>query len=98
MDDRTEPLTDQRLFSGMLAAIDGIASLSLKARSITLPDAEPGGVRIATTAGYEVIFDGLGDTTDQLATLEVFLADRAKDKAFAPRYIDLRTPGRVYFK
>ena len=53
---------------------------------------------MATGKGYDIIFDAGGDVADQLSVLTVFLADRAKDPAFAPQYIDLRTPGRVYYK
>jgi hypothetical protein len=89
---------DARIFSGILSAIEGIASLSLQAKFVTIPDAEPGGIRITLMSGYDLLIDAHGDVADQLSTLGVFLADRAKDPGFHPQYIDMRTPGRIYYK
>jgi cell division septal protein FtsQ len=97
-DERTEEDLDPRIFAGMLAAMHGLPVLGLAAASISLPDDEPGGIRLKTTKGYELYLDALGDVADQLDVLGVFLADRSKDPTFAPAYIDLRTPGRVYYK
>jgi len=55
-------------------------------------------MRIQLSAGYDLLFDVLGDMNDQLSTLAVFIADRAADLVFKPLYIDMRTPGRVYYK
>lgn len=89
---------EARLLAGMLAVINGLRQIDIDVRTVTLPDAEPGGMRITTAGRYDLLMDGLGDITDQLSTLEVFLADKAKDTAFNPVYIDLRTPGRIYYK
>jgi hypothetical protein len=97
-DERTDEGDRLRMLAGILAAVDGVGALGLHARSVTLPDAEPGGIRVSLTGKYDLLFDALGDVPDQLATLEVLLADKAKDPAFRPAYIDLRTPGRVYYK
>lgn len=97
-DERTDDILNAAFLSGILAALDGLAPLGLHARSVTLPDAEPGGITIATDKGYDLYLDALGDVADQFAVLGVFLADRAKDPAFAPQYLDVRTPGRVYYK
>ena len=97
-DQRADDTTDPSLVSGIFAAVDGLTSLGIGARNITLPDAEPGGMTIVTTKNYDLYMDAQGDVPAQLAVLAVFLADRAKDPAFAPTYVDLRTPGRVYYK
>jgi hypothetical protein len=97
-DQRSEDSLDPGLIPGILAAVDSLPTMGLRAISVTLPDAEPGGVRITISAGYDLCFDALGDVADQLSTLSVFLADRAKDPAFKPQYLDLRTPGRVYYR
>jgi len=97
-DERTDDDRDSRLLAGILAATDGLPALGLAARTVILPDAEPGGIRILVDKKYELYLDALGGVAEQLDTLGVFLADRANDAAFNPVYIDLRTPGRVYFK
>lgn len=82
---------------GILTAIHALPQLGLTAKEVTLTDAEPGAA-IVLAAGYSVYIDPLGDVADQMGTLALFLSDRAKDPAFAPAYIDLRTPGRVYYR
>jgi hypothetical protein len=90
------------VLAGLLAAEWGLQELGLTVRLAVLPDAEPGGMRLSVTAGYDLLMDGFGDIADQLSTLEVFLADKANPPAggpaFHPLYIDLRTPGRIYYK
>lgn len=97
-DERTDDDHDPRLLAGILAATDGLPALGLAARTVTLPDAEPGGIRILVDKKYELYLDALGGVAEQLDTLGIFLTDKANDSAFNPVYIDLRTPGRVYFK
>lgn len=97
-DQRSDDTLEPRFLNGILAAIDGLAAANLRSRIVTLPDAEPGGIRVSTSAGYDVYIDALGDVADQLSTLSVFLADRARDASFKPQYLDLRTPGRVYVR
>jgi hypothetical protein len=96
-DERSEPDAED-LFVGVLAAVRGLEPLGIRARYVVLPDAEPGGVRIPTDRGWDLYLDASGDVADQLGTLAVFLADKAKNLPFNPAYIDLRTPGRVYFR
>jgi hypothetical protein len=96
IDERHDDEFPDALRAGMLAALDGISDLGMAARRIILPDAEPGGMRLETASGTVLALDALGDMADQLGTLKVFLAQRG-DEAL-PGLIDLRTPGRVYFK
>jgi len=97
-DQRSDDSVSPEFMSGLMAAIDGLAADGMEARIVTLPDAEPGGLRVTTTASFDVYMDALGDVPDQLSTLAVFLGDHAHDPSFKPAYIDLRTPGRVYYK
>jgi len=97
-DERTDDDRDPRLLTGILTAVDGLPALGLAARTVTLPDAEPGGIRILVNRKYELYVDALAGVPEQLDTLGIFLTDKANDPAFNPVYIDLRTPGRVYFK
>ena len=97
-DQRSDDSLTPKFLSGILASIDGLSATGLKSRVVTLPDADPGGIRITTSKGYDVYMDALGDVADQLSTLSVFLADRSKDATFKPLYLDLRTPGRIYYK
>jgi cell division septal protein FtsQ len=89
---------DPKLLPGLLAVVHGLAPLGLGAREVTLPNDEPGGIRITTIAGYDVLLDAEGDVGDQLDTISVFLAQQSKDPTFHPHYIDVRTSGRVYWK
>lgn len=84
------------LLAGMLAALDGMPDLGIPVRRVILPDAEPGGIRLETPEGVTLALDALGDLPDQLTTLAVFLADRGTEAL--PAVVDLRTPGRVYFR
>jgi hypothetical protein len=98
MDERTGDELEPAFLEGVLAAVDGTAHAGLAVRRVVLPDAEPGGVRLDLSAGYELRMDALGDVEEQLSTLKVFLGEKAKDPAFHPQYLDLRTAGRVYFR
>jgi cell division septal protein FtsQ len=97
-DERTDATGAERLIPAMFTAVDALPNIELHARSVTFPDSAPGDMRITTDKGYDIIFDAYGDITDQLSTLSVLLADRTKDPAWSPQYIDLRTPGRVYYR
>lgn len=97
-DERSEDTQDARLAAGLIAALDGLPRLGLAPRMLTLPDLEPGGLRVTINGGPEVLLDALADVQGQLDTLELLLADRAGDAAFRPAYIDLRTQGRVYYR
>lgn len=97
-DERSDESVAPRFLEGMLAAVDNLPALGLGVRRVILPDAEPGGIRIELVQGYELRMDALGDIADQLATLQVFLGEKARTGGFAPAYLDLRTPGRVYFR
>lgn len=97
-DQRASVSDDTALAAGIIHATGGLKQLSLQPLSVMLPDNEPGGIRVALASGYELFMDALGDVADQLSTLAVFLGERARDPSFKPQYLDLRTPGRVYFK
>jgi hypothetical protein len=97
-DERTDGPVSEQFVQGIVDIVGTLPTLGVHGRFVTLPDAAPGDVHIATDQSYELIVDGYGNPADQLATLGVFLSDKAKDGSFAPQYIDLRTPGRVYFK
>jgi cell division protein FtsQ len=96
-DERTDADISPKLISGMLAAVDGLPELGVHVVSVELPDSAPGDTRMTTDKHYDILLDASADVPDQLATLEVLLADKAKDPSWAPGYIDLRTPGRVYY-
>lgn len=97
-DERTDDQVPERLIRGMLEAIDGLPELGLRGMSLTLPDGSPGDLRITLDKRYNLLMDAYGDVADQLATLGVLLSDKAKDPAWAPLYIDMRTPGRAYYR
>jgi hypothetical protein len=97
-DERSDATWDPRLFSGLSLAVNGLPTFGLRPITVTFPDAAPGDMTVTVGAGYSVLMDALGDVQDQLSTLEVLVADKAKDQAFRPQYIDVRTPGRVYYK
>lgn len=86
------------MLTGVLAMTDGLASMSMRTLQVRLPNDAPGDIRITTDHSYEIIADALGDSADQLETLGTFLAEHATDASFAPVYLDLRTPGRVYYR
>lgn len=97
-DERTEASGSEQLVEGILAAVDGLPALGLLGVSVTLPDSAPGDMRVSVSKKYDLLLDAFGDLSDQLATLGVLLSDRAKDPGWAPQYIDLRTPGRAYYR
>jgi hypothetical protein len=97
-DDQTYASASPELIRNILVAVDGLPDMGMHAQSVELPDTAPGDMRITVDRPYTLLFDVQGDIADQLSTLSVLLADRAKDTAWAPQYIDLRTPGRVYYK
>ncbi len=97
-DERSDAALSAGMFENLLAAVDALPQFGLRARSVRLPDGEPGGARITTDRKYDVYLDALGNIAEQLDALGIFLADKAKDVTFSPQYIDLRTPGRIYYK
>jgi hypothetical protein len=97
-DERANDIGTDRLMAGLFAAVDVLPDAGLRALSVVFPNTAPGDMRIETERHFELMMDAFGDIPDQLLTLSVFLADRAKDPSWAPEYIDLRTPGRVYYK
>lgn len=97
-DERSDDAWDERLFNGLRTASDELPRMGLRPIVVVLPDAAPGDMRITVAAGFEVIIGALGDVGDQLATLEVLIAEKASDPSFRPAYVDLRTPGRVYYR
>lgn len=97
-DQRGDTTFDPRLFAGIIAATDQLPEAGIRIAWVVLPDAAPGDMTIRTDTGFDLRFNAFGDMEDQLTTLAVFLADRIKDTAFHPQYIDLRTPGRVYYR
>jgi|GEM_PF-3428710 len=96
-DERSDS-SDERVFKGLMGAVGTLPSMGMYPRTITLQDGAPGDMRIQLSVGYDLLFDALGDMDDQLSTLSVFISDRASDPVFKPLYIDMRTPGRVYYK
>jgi hypothetical protein len=97
-DERGDIPWDGKLFAGMMTAVGGLPAMGIRAITVTLPDAAPGDAHIRVSAGYDVIVSLLGDVDDQLSTLAVLIADHSRDKGFKPAYIDVRTPGRAYFR
>lgn len=97
-DDQTYASASPELIENILTAVDGLPDLGMHAQSVELPDSAPGDMRITVDRPYTLLLDVQGDIADQLSTLGVLLADRAKDPTWLPQYIDLRTPGRVYYK
>lgn len=97
-DDRSDATDDERMFAGIRTANQRLRELGIPPAWVILPDTAPGDMTVQLARGYDIRFNTFGDMADQLSTLEVFLADRAHDDGFHPTYIDLRTPGRVYFK
>jgi cell division protein FtsQ len=97
-DERSDAAWDPRLFAGLMAVADGLPDMGVRPITLTFPDTAPGDMRVSVAAGYDVVFDALGNIQDQLATLRVLITDRAGDPGFRPAYIDTRTPGRVYYK
>lgn len=97
-DERSSDEGTQAATQSLLAAAEGLGALGIRARWATLPDAAPGDMRITTDRSFELYMDAGGDIPDQLSTLGTLLSEKATDAAWAPGYIDLRTPGRVYYK
>jgi len=97
-DERPSADDAEQMIQAILTARDGLPELGLRVLSVTLPAAAPGDMHVEVNKTYELFFDGNGDMTDQLVTLGVLLSDKAKDTTWAPHYIDLRTPGRAYYR
>jgi hypothetical protein len=82
----------------MTLVVSSIPAFGLRPITVTFPDAAPGDMHVSISAGYDLLFDALGDVADQLSTLGVLVADKASDTSFHPQYIDIRTPGRAYYR
>jgi hypothetical protein len=97
-DERAAASASPALIASIFTVVDGLPDIGIHVQSVKLPDTAPGDLRLTIDRPYPLLFDAQGDIADQLATLAVLLADRAKDPAWAPQYIDVRTPGRVYYR
>lgn len=97
-DERVMASASSELAQRILVAVNGLPDLGMRAQFVTLPDSAPGDMRITVDKSYAILMDVQGDIADQLATLATLLAEKAKDTAWAPTSIDLRTPGRVYYR
>ncbi len=98
MDEQTDAVWDERLFDNLKSIIAALPAIGMHPIVATLQDGAPGDLRITLSEKYDLLFDALGDITDQLTTLKVFVSDKAADPTWKPQYIDLRSPGRVYYK
>ncbi len=91
-----------RMMQGVLAALNGIPPLGIRVIAVVLPAGAPGDMQLETDKPYPLILDAYGNVADQLETLAILLADKANPPAggtaWSPQYIDLRTPGRVYYR
>ncbi len=97
-DERASNISDPRFFSGISTAMAALPTLDLHPITVTLSDATPGDMRIRVSAGYDIILDAFTNVGDQLSTFAVLVANKSRDSSWKPQYIDLRTPGRVYYK
>ncbi len=75
-----------------------LIALGLRVLEVTLPDAAPGDLIISVNALYVLKLNMNMDVSEQLETFGILLAEKAKEASWATSYVDLRTPGRVYYK
>ena len=67
-------------------------------KSIVIPEHSFGEFWVYTDKSFYLIFSLETDIGSQLDVLKIFLEDKSKNPDFAPKYIDLRIEGRVYFR
>lgn len=98
MDEHPEGAPYAELVADIRMLSDGIAALDLNVSRVVLPAGPLNEIHIETTEGYPILFSRSTDLQEQLEVLEVFLSERRTNGAFVPEYIDVRVPGKVYFK
>lgn len=89
---------DKNYFEPVLELIKVGASQDLKLKNIEIPTDAFGEFKAWTSAGYPILFSLDSSIQNQLETLAIFLNDKKKDPSFTPQYLDLKIPGRVYYK
>lgn len=98
MDEHPEGSPYPELVDDILMLSERLRSLDLRVSRVTLPAGPLDELHMDTTDGYPVLFSRKTPLQEQLDVLEVFLSDRRADGEFDPLYIDVRVPGKVYFK
>lgn len=100
-DQRTEDgaLLDNIYFEPIKSAYELIKQGGVPIRDIVIPAGGINEIVVNTTSGYAVKIAIDTEISAQVRALLAFLAQkRQEDPAFAPVYVDLRIPDRIYYK
>jgi hypothetical protein len=98
MDEHPEGAPYPELVATILTLADSMEELDLNVSRITLPNGPLDEIHITTTAGYPVLFTRDISVAEQLEVLEILLSEQRANGPFEPEYIDVRVPGKAYFR
>lgn len=98
MDEHPEGAPYAELVTTILMVSERLKSLDVNVSRITLPAGPLDEIHVTTTDGYPVIFSQETDLGEQFDVLEVFFSERRARGEGGPEFIDVRVPGKIYYK
>lgn len=82
----------------ILMLFRSLGESGLRVTRVVLPAGPLDEIHLFTTDGYPVYFSTQTELAEQVDVLKVFMADRRARGEFTPQFVDVRVPGKVYFK
>lgn len=98
MDHHPEGAPYTELIGRIRLVVERLREIDISTAQVVLPLGALNEIHIMTTGGYPIYFATESDLEEQLDVLEIFLGDQRARSEFTPVYIDVRVPGKVYFK
>jgi hypothetical protein len=98
LDERPNGTLERPLLDSIILLVEHLRAIDVSVRRVILPAVALEEVRVVSTEGSDIRFSLQADLPEQLAGLETFLADQRKKGDFAPAYLDVRVPGKIYYR
>ena len=98
MDHHPEGAPHAELIERIRMVVERLHEIDISTTQVVLPLGALNEIHFITTSGYPIYFATESDLEEQLDVLEIFLGDQRAKGEFIPQYIDVRVPGKAYFK
>lgn len=98
MDHHPEGSPVAGLVADILKLTERMKVLDISTAQVVLPAGSLDEIHLLTTDGYPIYFSKQSDLDEQLEVLEIFLGQVRTNGDFLPAYIDVRVPGKIYYK
>ena len=98
MDHHPEGAPYAELIGRIRMVVERLHEIDIDTTQVVLPLGSLNEIHFITTNGYPIYFATESDLGEQLDVLEIFLGEQRAKGEFIPEYIDVRVPGKAYFK